>query len=176
MVAHIVPCTGSGLEPSCRGPCKGRHGPLRVALHAASRRQGTGVDTGAVPGGTRGGHREGPRAQATAWLPGGGGTTARSTGMMAGRDSKPAVAGGLARHVPVLGRRIGEFLAVRDQGVYVDATFGAGGYTREILEAANCSVIAIDRDPSAVARGFDLVEAAGGRLVLIEDRFSNLAA
>jgi 16S rRNA (cytosine1402-N4)-methyltransferase len=95
--------------------------------------------------------------------------------MMAGRDSTSAVAGGLARHVPVLGRRVGEFLAVRDQGVYVDATFGAGGYTREILARANCSVIGIDRDPSAVARGFDLVEAAGGRLVLIEDRFSNLA-
>ena len=69
-----------------------------------------------------------------------------------------------------------EFLAVRDGGVYIDATFGAGGYTRAILAAADCRVIGIDRDQSAIARGADLVEASGGRLVLVEDRFSNLAA
>jgi 16S rRNA (cytosine1402-N4)-methyltransferase len=95
---------------------------------------------------------------------------------MASRDSKPAVAGGLARHIPVLGRPAVEFLAVRDGGVYIDATFGAGGYTREILAAARCNVIGIDRDQSAIARGMDLVETAQGRLVLVEDRFSNLAA
>src|SRR5205085_10304254 len=42
--------------------------------------------------------------------------------------------------------------------------------------AASCNVIGIDRDQSAVAGGFDLVEAAQGRLVLVEDRFSNLDA
>ena len=96
--------------------------------------------------------------------------------MMASRDSKGAVAGGPARHIPVLARRAVEFLALRDGGIYIDATFGGGGYSREILAAANSSVIGIDRDPSALARGVDLVAAAGGRLVLIEDRFSNLAA
>jgi 16S rRNA (cytosine1402-N4)-methyltransferase len=96
--------------------------------------------------------------------------------MMASRDSKGAVAGGLARHIPVLARRAVEFLALRDGGIYIDATFGGGGYSREILAAAECSVIGIDRDPSALARGADLVAAAGGRLVLIENRFSNLAA
>ena len=59
--------------------------------------------------------------------------------MMASSDSIPAVAGGLARHIPVLGRRVVELLAVRDGGVYIDATFGAGGYSREILAAANCT-------------------------------------
>ena len=59
--------------------------------------------------------------------------------MTAGSDSAPAVAGGLARHIPVLGRPAVELLAVRDGGVYVDATFGAGGYTRAILAAANCT-------------------------------------
>jgi len=88
---------------------------------------------------------------------------------------KPAAAGGLARHIPVLGRRVVEFLAVRDGGVYVDATFGAGGYTRAILAAADCRVVGIDRDQSAIARGADLVEAAAGRLTLVEDRFSRLA-
>jgi 16S rRNA (cytosine1402-N4)-methyltransferase len=96
--------------------------------------------------------------------------------MMTGSGSGSAVAGGLARHVPVLVRGVVEYLAVRDGGVYIDATFGAGGYTRAILAAANCHVIGIDRDQSAVARGADLVEASGGRLTLVEDRFSNLAA
>ena len=96
--------------------------------------------------------------------------------MMASSDSTSAVAGGLARHIPVLGRPALEFLAVRAGGVYIDATFGAGGYSRAILDAADCRVIGIDRDQSAVARGADLVQASGGRLVLVEDTFSNLAA
>src|SRR5499433_2163269 len=94
--------------------------------------------------------------------------------MMASRDSGRAVAGGLARHIPVLGRPTVEFLAVRAGGVYIDATFGAGGHTRDILAAANCNVIGIDRDQSAIARGADLVRDASGRLVLVEDKFSNL--
>jgi 16S rRNA (cytosine1402-N4)-methyltransferase len=93
---------------------------------------------------------------------------------MAGSDSPSAVAGGLARHIPVLGRPAVELLAVRAGGVYVDATFGAGGYTRAILEAADCSVIGVDRDQSAIARGADLVQAAAGRLTLVQDRFSDL--
>ena len=96
--------------------------------------------------------------------------------MMASSDSTSAVAGGLARHIPVLGRPAVEFLAVRAGGVYIDATFGAGGYSRAILDTADCRVIGLDRDQSAIARGADLVQAAGGRLVLVEDAFSNLAA
>ena len=96
--------------------------------------------------------------------------------MMTSSDSGHAVAGGLARHIPVLIRPAVELLAVRSGGVYVDATFGAGGYSREILAAANCNVVALDRDQSAIARGADLVQASGGRLVLVEDKFSNLAA
>ena len=96
--------------------------------------------------------------------------------MMAGRDGS-AVAGGLVRHVPVLARPALELLNVRDGGVYIDGTFGAGGYASAILAAANArnaQVIGIDRDQSAVAGGADLVEAAGGRLTLIEERFSAL--
>jgi 16S rRNA (cytosine1402-N4)-methyltransferase len=93
--------------------------------------------------------------------------------MMAGGGG-PAVAGGPALHIPVLGATAVEFLNVRDDGVYIDGTFGAGGYTRAILAAANCRVIAIDRDQSAVARGANLVEEAKGGLLLTEDRFSNL--
>jgi 16S rRNA (cytosine1402-N4)-methyltransferase len=87
-----------------------------------------------------------------------------------------AVAGGPAFHIPVLGGPAVDFLKVRDGGVYIDGTFGAGGYTRAILDAADCSVIGIDRDQTAIALGADLVEQARGRLTLIEDRFSNLDA
>jgi 16S rRNA (cytosine1402-N4)-methyltransferase len=75
----------------------------------------------------------------------------------------------------VLGRQAVEMLAPRDGGVYVDATFGAGGYSRSILEVPGTCVIGIDRDRTAISGGFDLVEGAGGRLTLVEDRFSNLA-
>jgi 16S rRNA (cytosine1402-N4)-methyltransferase len=79
------------------------------------------------------------------------------------------------RHTPVLGREAVAMLAPRDGGIYVDATFGAGGYSRAILDAPGTRVIGIDRDRSAIAGGFDLVDRSGGRLTLVEDRFSNLA-
>lgn len=95
--------------------------------------------------------------------------------MMMGRDGgESAVAGGLARHIPVLGPQAVAALNVKDGGVYIDGTFGAGGYTRLLLASADCKVIGIDRDQSAIARGADLVESAQGRLTLIEDRFSAL--
>jgi len=84
-----------------------------------------------------------------------------------------AVAGGPAPHIPVLGRPALDFLRVHHDGVYIDATFGAGGYTRAILEAAKCHVVAIDRDPTAIALGRELA-AANDRLTLVEDCFSKL--
>jgi 16S rRNA (cytosine1402-N4)-methyltransferase len=94
---------------------------------------------------------------------------------MTGSDSN-AVAGGLARHIPVLGRRVTDWLGVHDNGLYIDATFGGGGYTRAILQTSGARVIGIDRDHDAIAGGAALVEEARGRLELVEDRFSNLAA
>jgi 16S rRNA (cytosine1402-N4)-methyltransferase len=79
------------------------------------------------------------------------------------------------RHIPVLGRQAVEMLKPRDGGIYVDATFGAGGYSGAILDATATRVIGIDRDRTAIAGGFDLVERSEGRLTLVEDRFSNLA-
>jgi 16S rRNA (cytosine1402-N4)-methyltransferase len=93
---------------------------------------------------------------------------------MTGSDSNHAVAGGLARHIPVLGSRAVAFLSVRAGGVYIDGTFGAGGYTRLILQAAPCTVIGIDRDQTAIALGADLVQPAAGRLFLQQGRFSRL--
>jgi 16S rRNA (cytosine1402-N4)-methyltransferase len=80
------------------------------------------------------------------------------------------------RHIPVLGPEAVGMLQPRDGGIYVDATFGAGGYSRAILDIPGTRVIGIDRDRSAVAGGFDLVDRSDGRLTLVEDRFSNLAA
>jgi len=94
--------------------------------------------------------------------------------MIAGSDGFAAVAGGPALHIPVLGSPALEFLNVRDGGVYIDGTFGTGGYTRSILAAANCKVVGIDRDQPAITLGADLVQAAKGRLTLVEDRFANL--
>jgi 16S rRNA (cytosine1402-N4)-methyltransferase len=79
------------------------------------------------------------------------------------------------RHVPVLGREVLAWLNPRAGGIYVDATFGAGGYSRAILKTAQTRVIGIDRDRTAIAGGFDLVDRSDGRLTLVEDRFSNLA-
>ena len=80
------------------------------------------------------------------------------------------------RHIPVLGREAVALLEPQQGGIYVDATFGAGGYSRAILDTPGTQVIGIDRDRSAIAGGFDLVERSSGRLTLVEDRFSNLAA
>src|SRR6187200_2334778 len=79
------------------------------------------------------------------------------------------------RHIPVLGREAIELLRPRAGGVYVDATFGAGGYSRAILEVEGTRVIGIDRDRTAILGGFDLVDQSDGRLTLVQDRFSNLA-
>ncbi len=95
--------------------------------------------------------------------------------MTAGSGSD-AVAGGPARHIPVLARLAIDWLAVKPGGLYVDATFGGGGYARAIMQTVGARVIGIDRDHTAVAQGAPLVEQAQGRLQLVEDRFSNLDA
>jgi 16S rRNA (cytosine1402-N4)-methyltransferase len=89
--------------------------------------------------------------------------------------SPPTPERDVARHVPVMLDEVLAALAPRDGEVFVDGTFGAGGYSRAMLDAANCRVVGIDRDRSAIAGGYGLVSASAGRLVLVEDRFSALA-
>lgn len=75
------------------------------------------------------------------------------------------------RHTPVL---LGEVIAAlnpRAGAIFVDGTFGGGGYSRALLEAADCVVWGIDRDPSAISRGAALVEAYPDRLQLIHGQF-----
>lgn len=81
---------------------------------------------------------------------------------------------GPAPHIPVL---LTEVLAALDPvegATVVDGTFGAGGYSRAILAAGARRVVAIDRDPTAIAAGAALVEAFGGRLALVPGTFSEL--
>jgi 16S rRNA (cytosine1402-N4)-methyltransferase len=94
---------------------------------------------------------------------------------MADRTSSSEGAGGPAHHIPVLLPEALECLAVAPGSRYVDGTFGAGGYTRAILERGG-TVLALDRDPSAIEAGEPLVAEAGGRLKLVEGRFSGLDA
>jgi 16S rRNA (cytosine1402-N4)-methyltransferase len=87
----------------------------------------------------------------------------------------PVRPGGRGGHVPVLLEAVLGALAPRDDAVYVDGTFGAGGYSEALLAAAHCRVIGIDRDPEAVRRGHELAERHRGRLKIIEGRFGEMA-
>ena len=78
-------------------------------------------------------------------------------------------------HIPVLLDEVLEVLAPKDGGLYVDGTFGLGGYSRALLESADCRVLGIDRDPDAVARGADLAARFPGRLTLRQARFGDMA-
>jgi 16S rRNA (cytosine1402-N4)-methyltransferase len=79
-------------------------------------------------------------------------------------------------HAPVLLDEVVAALAPRDDGTYVDATFGAGGYARALLDTARCRVFGIDRDPAAVERGAALARRYDGRLAVIEGRFGDMDA
>ena len=79
-----------------------------------------------------------------------------------------------ADHTPVLLAEVLAALAPRDGETVVDATFGRGGYARAILEAADCRVVAIDRDPEAVAAGEAMARAYPGRLAVLAGRFGEL--
>jgi 16S rRNA (cytosine1402-N4)-methyltransferase len=76
-------------------------------------------------------------------------------------------------HVPVLLHEAMDALDPREGGVYVDGTFGAGGYTRALLDRG-ARVIALDRDPSAIRAGEALKASSGGPLELVEARFGEL--
>ena len=77
-------------------------------------------------------------------------------------------------HIPVLLAEVIAALKPHDDGLYLDGTFGGGGYSEAILRSARCRLVALDRDPAAVARGEDLARLYAGRLTLIEGRFSEM--
>jgi len=77
-------------------------------------------------------------------------------------------------HIPVMLGECISSLDIKDNEIYVDGTFGGGGYTRAILEAANCKVYAIDRDPEAYERAVKMSEEFAGRLIPLFGCFGDI--
>jgi len=77
-------------------------------------------------------------------------------------------------HIPVMLTEVIEALAPRTDAAYLDATFGGGGYAAAILDAALCTLWAIDRDPDAIARGAALAQRHPGRLHLLHGSFGDM--
>jgi len=77
-------------------------------------------------------------------------------------------------HVPVMLSEMLTALSPRAGAIYVDGTFGIGGYSRAILEAAQCQVVGIDRDPAARPHAELLVKEYPGRFKFIQGRFGNM--
>ncbi|WP_417469824.1 16S rRNA (cytosine(1402)-N(4))-methyltransferase RsmH [Maricaulis sp.] len=78
-------------------------------------------------------------------------------------------------HLPVMLDEVVRALEPRDGALYIDGTFGAGGYSRAILSAADCRLIGIDRDPSVIPAAEQLGQASGGRFVFVQAPFSHMA-
>jgi len=96
--------------------------------------------------------------------------------MMTGCSTRggTGAAGGPARHIPVLRDEVVTALAPHDNAFYIDGTFGAGGYARAVLDAAECTVLGIDKDPSAVSQGKALQKRYGSRLRLAQGSFADM--
>lgn len=77
-------------------------------------------------------------------------------------------------HIPVMVKAVIGALAPREEALFIDATFGAGGYSRALLDAAPCRVVAIDRDPEAIRRGRDLAVAYPERFAIVEGNFGDM--
>jgi len=80
------------------------------------------------------------------------------------------------QHRPVMLNEMLDWLAPKDNGVYIDGTFGAGGYSRAILRAANCRVFAIDRDPSTRTFAERLEHEFPNRFVWLLGNFSDMCS
>ncbi|MFC0283940.1 16S rRNA (cytosine(1402)-N(4))-methyltransferase RsmH [Camelimonas abortus] len=90
-------------------------------------------------------------------------------------DGGAGAGGGPARHVPVLLGEVLQALAPRRGGHFLDGTFGAGGYASAILAAhPDVRLLALDRDPAAIAGGQALAERSGGRLTLVRSNFGDM--
>ena len=124
-------------------------------------------------------------------MTGGGGSNPTDRGVAGGpaRDIPVLRSHSALRHTPVLceeavaatlgagTRSTGTSMAPADGGLFLDATFGAGGYTAAILDGhPDNRVLALDRDPSAVRGGAALVAGSSTRLRLVEARFGAMEA
>ena len=74
-------------------------------------------------------------------------------------------------HIPVMLDEVIEHLNPQDNSIYIDCTFGAGGYSRKILSTNNCKLYAIDQDPSVIQYTKDF---PSDRFTFINQNFGNL--
>lgn len=79
-----------------------------------------------------------------------------------------------AGHLPVLLNEVLEYMNPQPGECYIDGTFGAGGYSRALLQAAECKVYGIDRDPNVQATAEGLAEAFAGRFGFIPGNFGDM--
>ena len=77
-------------------------------------------------------------------------------------------------HKPVMVAEVLRALSPRAGALYIDATFGGGGYARAMLDAADCLVCGIDRDPRAAKRAEALARQYPGRLQFVVGRFGEM--
>ncbi|MGL9758938.1 MAG: 16S rRNA (cytosine(1402)-N(4))-methyltransferase RsmH [Wolbachia sp.] len=77
-------------------------------------------------------------------------------------------------HTPVLLKEMLSQLSPQDGGIYVDATFGAGGYSKAILESADCKIYAVDRDETVTKFYDNLNVKYPDRIKLFIEKFSNI--
>lgn len=79
-----------------------------------------------------------------------------------------------ASHLPVMLNEVLEAMQPKRGEVYVDGTFGAGGYSRALLEAAECKVYAIDRDPNVAVFAEKLTREFPSRFMLLAGTFGDM--
>ena len=75
-------------------------------------------------------------------------------------------------HIPVLRDEMLAAVAPKDGEVIVDGTFGAGGYSRALLQTASCKVVAFDRDPHVQLLADALAREFPGHFLFLAARFS----
>lgn len=80
----------------------------------------------------------------------------------------------LEYHIPVMLKEVLEYIDPKDNEVFIDCTFGAGGYAREILKKSNCKLIGIDRDESVKCFAEDLKKKFGNRFEFYNEKYSNI--
>tara|TARA_X000000950_G_scaffold54011_1_gene64479 strand:+ start:187 stop:1125 length:939 start_codon:yes stop_codon:yes gene_type:complete len=80
----------------------------------------------------------------------------------------------ISQHIPVMMKEAIEALNVRDNLDYIDATFGGGGYSKEILKKADCNLLSIDKDPNVKNYAKKLKVKYKKRFTFVNDDFGNL--
>lgn len=82
-----------------------------------------------------------------------------------------------AYHEPVMADEVLSLLRPAGEGLYLDGTLGGGGHTRLILEACpGCRVVAVDRDPAALAEAAQALQAVRHRVRFVHARFDDAPA